>query len=571
MRFKFLFCLLLIVNVLTAQNESKYPQYPYPVKFPIYLSATFGELRNNAFHAGVDIKTGGEIGKKVYAVADGYVSRIGVSPWGYGNAVYITHNDGFTSVYAHLEMFNDKIGKYVKEKQLASKSFAQSLYLKKDEIPVKEGELIGYSGDTGGSGGPHLHYELRDANQRPLNPYLFGFMVNDNIKPSVNGIALYPKELSSVNGSDQPAYFKLKNNGGNYTVEGGDIKVNGTVSFGISAFDQADGSQNKNGVYSINLYADNRLIFSVLFDRYSYDETRYVNSLIDYKKFVNDKIRYVRSEIDEYNILDVYGEKNGYVTVNQSDKVAIKYVVKDYFGTTATVNFTLVGVEPIVEYSDNQYGRAYYRIDGKQEVEVNLGDFTAKIPEKAFYKFEYVLARQIDTIPNIASNAAYILGSEDIPVQKNIEIKIRPADEYASSDKLYIVSIAKNGKFGAVGGKMVDGMMIANIKRFGTYALAVDDTAPTITPDNFNNNSKIIKCKRLKIKIKDKESGIGSYNIHLNGKWVVGAYDAKNDLLFYDVDEFLKYGNNKMEVVVTDAVGNKTSRTYNIIRERQQK
>ena len=269
MRFKFLFCFLLIVNVLMAQKESKYPVYPSPVKFPIYLSATFGELRNNAFHAGVDIKTNGDIGKKVYAVADGYVSRIGVSPWGYGNAVYITHDDGYTSVYAHLEMFNDKIGKYVKQKQLESKSFAQSLYLKKDEIPVKVGELIGYSGDTGGSGGPHLHYELRDANQRPLNPYFFGFKINDNIKPAINGIALYPKELSSVNGSDQAAYFKLKNNGGNYTVEGGDIKVNGTVSFGISAFDQANDSHNKNGVYSIELFVDNRLIFSVLFDRYS--------------------------------------------------------------------------------------------------------------------------------------------------------------------------------------------------------------------------------------------------------------------------------------------------------------
>ena len=567
MRFKLLFCLLLIINVLNAQNKSSYPVYPDPVKIPIYLSATFGELRNNAFHAGVDIKTGGEIGKKVYAVADGYVSRIGVSPYGYGNAVYITHNDGYTSVYAHLEKFNDKIGKYVKQKQLDSKSFAQSLYLKKDEIPVKVGELIGYSGDTGGSGGPHLHYELRDANQRPLNPYFFGFKVNDKIKPTINGIALYPKELSSVNGSDSEAYFKLVNNNGNYTVEKGDIEVNGTVFFGISAFDQADGSQNKNGVYSIELYADNRLIFSVLFERYSYDETRYVNSLIDYKKFVHDKIRYVRTEIDEYNILDIYGEKNGSVTLKNGDKVAMKYVVKDYFGNTSKVSFNLVGVKPIEEYSDNQYSRAYYRVDGKSEVEINLDGFTAKIPEKAFYKFEYVLARQIDTIQNIASDYAYLIGSDDIPIQKNIEIKIRPAEKYADSDKLYMVSVAKNGKFSSAGGKMVDGMMTANIRTFGTYALAIDDTAPTITPDNFKNNSKVIKCKRLKIKIKDTESGIGSYNIYLNGKWVVGAYDAKNNLLFYDVDENLKKGNNKMEIVVTDAVGNKTRKTYNIIRE----
>ena len=567
MRFKLLFCLLLIINVLAAQNKSSYPVYPDPVKIPIYLSATFGELRNNAFHAGVDIKTGGEIGKKVYAVADGYVSRIGVSPYGYGNAVYITHNDGYTSVYAHLEKFNDKIGKYVKQKQLDSKSFAQSLYLKKDEIPVKVGELIGYSGDTGGSGGPHLHYELRDANQRPLNPYFFGFKVNDKIKPTINGIALYPKELSSVNGSDSEAYFKLVNNNGNYTVEKGDIEVNGTVFFGISAFDQADGSQNKNGVYSIELYADNRLIFSVLFERYSYDETRYVNSLIDYKKFVHDKIRYVRTEIDEYNILDIYGEKNGSVTLKNGDKVAMKYVVKDYFGNTSKVSFNLVGVKPIEEYSDNQYSRAYYRVDGKSEVEINLDGFTAKIPEKAFYKFEYVLARQIDTIQNIASDYAYLIGSDDIPIQKNIEIKIRPAEKYADSDKLYMVSVAKNGKFSSAGGKMVDGMMTANIRTFGTYALAIDDTAPTITPDNFKNNSKVIKCKRLKIKIKDTESGIGSYNIYLNGKWVVGAYDAKNNLLFYDVDENLKKGNNKMEIVVTDAVGNETRKTYNIIRE----
>ena len=559
MRFCYFCYFLLIINVLSAQNKTTYPVYPNPVKIPIYLSATFGELRNNAFHAGVDIKTNGKIGYRVYAVADGYVSRICVSPYGYGNAVYITHNDGYTSVYAHLESFNDKIGKFVKQKQLASKTFAQNLFLDKNVIPVKVGEIIGYSGDTGGSGGPHLHYELRDANQKPVNPCFFGFTIEDNIKPTINGIALYPKELSSVNGSDEPAYLKIEDN---MTV-----KANGTVYFGISAYDQADGSSNKNGVYSIELFADNRLIYSVLFDKYSYDETRYVNSLIDYKKFVHDKIRYVRTEIDEYNILDIYGEKNGYVVVNEGDKIAMKYIVKDYSGNISTVNFTLIGDKPLEEYSDNEYSRAYYRVDGKSEVFVNLDGFTAKIPEKAFYKFEYVLARQFDTIPNIASDYAYFIGSEDIPIQKNIEIKIRPAEKHADSDKLYVVSVDKKGKFSAVGGKLVDGMMTANVRKFGTYALAIDNTAPTIKPENFKNNSKVIKCKRLKIKIKDAESGIGSYNINLNGKWVVGAYDAKNDLLFYDVDEFLKIGNNKIEIVVTDAVGNESRKTYNIIRQ----
>ena len=234
----------------------------------------------------------------------------------------------------------------------------------------------------------------------------------------------------------------------------------------------------------------------------------------------------------------------------------MKYVVKDYFNNVSTLNFTLIGDKPLVEYSDNQYSRSFYRVDGKTEVVVGLDGFTATIPEKAFYKFEYVLARQIDTIPNIASDYAYVLGSEEIPVQKNIELDIRPAQKYAGSDKLYVVSIAKDGKFVAQGTK---------VRSLGTFALAVDSVKPKVVPQNFRNNTKVVKCKRLKINIKDNESGIDKYDIYLNGKWVIGAYDAKNNLLYYDVDENLKKGKNKMEVVVTDKVGNETRLVNNII------
>ena len=178
MKVKILIFFLLLCGCLYSQTES-FPQYPNPVKIPVYLSATFAEIRTNAFHAGVDIRTQGVEGKEVFAVADGYVSRIGVSPFGYGKVLYITHDDGFTSVYAHLSKFNKKIGEFVKMKQYENKSFSQNILLEEDVFPVKRGDFLGFTGNSGGSGGPHLHYEIRYTDtQEPVNPLFFGKLLS---------------------------------------------------------------------------------------------------------------------------------------------------------------------------------------------------------------------------------------------------------------------------------------------------------------------------------------------------------------------------------------------------------
>ena len=559
MKVKLLILLVIASFFAYSQQGGGYPCYPLPVKYEIDLSATFGELRNNAFHAGVDIKTGGKVGKSVYAVAGGYVSRIGVSPYGYGKVVYITHDDGFMSVYAHLDSFNSTIGGYVKEKQLESRSFRQNLMLKKDEIRVCAGDFIGLSGDSGGSGGPHLHYEIRDAKtQHPINPYLFGLSIVDNVSPVINGLAVYPEHLSSVNGNESAEYFRLSNNKSDYSVNKGVIKVNGTVTFGISTFDRCENNNNKYGVNSIELFADNELIYSVLFYEFSYDETRSINSLIDYARYVNAKRRYVRTKIDEYNYLSLYEKKDGSVTLKEGDTVAMCFVVKDFFNNTSTLNFILVGDEPLMEYSVNQYNSDVYRVVGDTDYSIELDGLSAFFPKKAFFRFEYVHAFAVDTLKNIASDNAYVIGSMDIPLQKAAEIKIRPSKEFAFSDKLYVATVSDDGSFSSLGGKMVDGMMNVKCMSLGMFALAADTVSPSVKTLNFHDNSNISGVNRLKVKIKDSETGIRSYDIFVNGQWVVGEYDAKNDLLFYDVDGNIRNGSNKIEIVVTDNVGNES-------------
>lgn len=558
MKVKILIIFLLLGNCLHSQTES-FPLYPNPVKIPVYLSATFAEIRTNAFHAGVDIRTQGVEGKEVFAVADGYVSRIGVSPFGYGKVLYITHDDGFTSVYAHLSKFNKKIADFVKMKQYENKSFSQNILLEEDMFPIKRGDFLGFTGNSGGSGGPHLHYEIRYTDtQEPVNPLFFGLKIKDNIKPCIKGLAIYPLENSIVNGSTSPFYT--------YSLDNPSFEVAGDIAFGINVFDQADGSNNKNGPYSIELFADEKLIFSITSYKYSYSETRYVNSLIDYSYFINNKERFIRTEIDEFNKLSIYDVKDGIITVNQGDTLNMKYVVKDYNNNVSILPFTLIGVEsPEIEQNNILPNLSHNIFDGKSS-DINLNGFEAHIPKNAFYRDVTLGVSKIDTIENIFSDYAYRFGSNDVPLHKKIKIRIKVAEEFVDDTLLYVASVDKNGKLSYLGNKYNDDFIEAQTNVLGTYLIAKDDIKPAIKPLNFKSGGLITENWSLRLEIEDKESGIGKYEMLVNGEWVLAEYDAKNKLLIYQIDNHIKKGHNTLEVIVTDMLGNKCVYSTNLQR-----
>ncbi len=566
MKIKLLIFYVLLCNILFAQDKT-YPQYPNPVKIPLSLSATFAELRSNAFHAGVDIRTQGVEGKEVFAVADGYVSRIGVSPFGYGKVIYITHNDGFTSVYAHLSKFNKKINDFVKNKQYEDKSFAQNIILDKHQFPIKRGDYLGLTGNSGSSGGPHLHYEIRyTKSQEPVNPMYFGLKIKDTRKPTIKGLAVYPLENSSVNYADSALYCKVNYENNIYSIENPIIEVSGNVAFGINVFDQADGANNKNGAYSIELYADNELIYKIISDKYSYDETRYINSLIDYSYYVKNNERFIRTEIDEFNKLKLYEKRNGVLNVNQGDTVKMSFVVMDYNKNKSKLNFTLVGGE-LPEFASNQpLPRSYYRIFDGESREIYLDGFEAEIPEFAFYRNVSLNASQIDTMQNIYSDFAYRLGTEEIPMHKRMTIRIRVNEEYVDDTLIYVAAIDKKNKISFLGNKRVDNSIEAKTNVLGTYFITKDSIRPSVKPLNFKNKGSVAENWSLRVEIDDSETGISKYAMYINDEWVLADYDAKNKLLMYQIDKRLKPGNNVLKVVVSDMVGNETIYTATILR-----
>jgi hypothetical protein len=313
MKYKLIYIGLLIYVVLLsgkAIGQNTYPQnyFRNPLDIPISLAGSFGELRPNHFHSGIDIKTNSRENLNVYAVADGYVARIRVSANGFGNALYINHPNGYTSVYGHLNAYNPVIALYLKNMQYAKESFEVDLFPQAHELPVKKGDIVALSGNTGSSGGPHLHFELRETKTEiTINPQLFGYEIEDRVPPAIQAIKLYPLSNSSaINGLNNSASFLVKGKAGNYTLAvSNPIEAHGNIVMGIITSDAQTSAGEKNGVYSIEIKMDGKRYYFHELDKFGFNETRGINSHIDYEERMKSKNTIQRSCVAPNNHLSI--------------------------------------------------------------------------------------------------------------------------------------------------------------------------------------------------------------------------------------------------------------------------
>ena len=553
-RFFLLGFLVLISFLSFSQEDIPKGYFVNPLNGPLVLAGTYGELRSNHFHSGLDIKTQRRVGLPVYASASGTVTRIKISHYGYGKAIYITHPNGYTTVYGHLQKFCQEIEDYVKAAQYKKEKFEIELFPKKGELQIGQGEILAYSGNTGSSGGPHLHFEIRDGNSRPMNPFLFGLSSKDSRRPTIKDIIAYPlDETSSINKNGNPIELRLtQKKDGSYQSE--NISAFGNIGFAIGTIDQLDLANNKNGIYSITTSINGETNFEVKMDKFSFAETRYLNRMIDYGLYKDKRKRVQKLFIEKSNPLSIYTKQidNGMIQVRDSLSYQYQILVNDYAGNQVKVIIPITGVndsivtpKKVKETDDFVYSDQGYNF--------SEGKFDVYIPKGAFYE---------NTFVDIAVDGDELKLHEDlIPVHKNIMVSYDISGYKENDrDKLYLGRLNSRGDVYYTSTKLKDDKLQIGTRILGTYTLAKDTTPPKVKAINFTDGKWMSKYRYLTFEIVDAHSGIKGYRATVNGKFILLEYDPKTKILTHDFnDERVRDTENKLKLIVTDNVGNSTT------------
>lgn len=555
-------CYLSVCSIFAQDYPQDY--FRSPLDIPLYLSGNFGELRSNHFHAGIDIKTQGVEGKKVYAVADGYVSRIKVSPYGYGKALYITHPNGYTSVYGHLQKYSDKIADFVKKAQYQEEKFAIQRFPAPYSIQVKKGDIIAYSGNTGGSGGPHLHFEIRDTkSEHPYNPLFFGFDVKDTRPPEIDAITIFPlNDTSLINGSNQKKRFSAKGYNGQYTLSTPyPISLHGLFGFGIETIDRMSGTHNKYGLHNIQLKHNGSIIYEQQIDEFAFHEGRYLNAHIDYETYIQQRKRVQRSYVLPGNQLRIYKElKNeGKVLFNDGKKHQLTYTLADLYGNHASLSFEVEAQKTQAEQIRDELSNKKVRFFPYNQRNTFIqNDLLVDFPQGVLYEDLYFQFRKEDPHPKTIT-PIYWIHDHHTPLHSYVTVSIKKQglSPYEKSRAL-IVSTTNGRNFYAEGGSWKGDNISVKTRSFGGYAISLDTIPPQIIPINIYPGAKMSDRWSISVKIKDENSGINSYRAEVDGKWILMEYDYKRDMLYYFFDGHLESGKHEFKLTVKDGVGNRS-------------
>jgi hypothetical protein len=550
--------LLFFLTTLFGFSQDKYPEdyFRNPLDIAPIIAGTFGELRSNHFHSGIDIKTQGKQGLKIYATADGYVSRIKVAQYGFGKAIYINHPNGFTTVYAHLSRYSDKIQKYVKSIQYKKEDYQTgSLFIKKNKFPVKKGEIIAFSGDSGSSGAPHLHYEIRNTKtEEILNPLLFGLKPDDTTAPSIQSLKVYPLNNSSrINLQNKSFILPLKSSlKGKYIADR--ISAFGMIGFGINVFDKLDKALNKNGVYSLEMLVNGKRFYYHNVETFSFPESKFINLHIDYEHYKKYKRKYQKTYKETANKLSTYKNlvNDGIIDIKNGLNYTVEIIAKDYNGNTSSLKIPIIGKASNSLFTQ-KIDTTAFKIVAKDFQKFKNKNVTVAFPKNTFYE-DFYLDFKVD-------NGVAQIHTPTIPLDKSFTLTFN-VSKYSEADKeqLYIANM-ENPKYPSFQNtRKKDSTFYTTTKTLGKYSLVADKLAPEIKLLYFKDQQWISELNTIKVKISDNGSGIKNYRATIDGKWILMEYNHKNKILTYNFSDKKLVGSKHIfKIVVSDNVGNTNS------------
>jgi murein DD-endopeptidase MepM/ murein hydrolase activator NlpD len=556
-----------VVNLSNSQPiKNAQPGKPYrpPLNIPLKVTGNFCDIRSNSFHFGLDFSTNEVQGLPVFAVNDGFVSRIKIESGGYGKAVYINHSDGKMSVYSHLVKLCNKLDRFVKNEQYKRKSFSVDLMLEPLQFPVLQGDTIAFSGNAGFSSGPHLHFELRDIiTQCPINCIVPEFQLNDTSIPVIKSLYIYHAENYMSGNLNSKVKVDISGKNGIYKLKNiKPVVISDSDYFGIETYDCIMDQKRKLTFYSLILDIDSSEVFKIVNDKMPFEQAGYVNSYIDFdEKKKNDLTIY---KIFKWQNQDVIifkdSSNNGAIHFNDTLLHKIHFEVSDYSGNKANLEF-------IAKCRSKKGPLSYVKSCKGNFIRWNK-DFTI---QNRFFRIEFPhnslfdnACISIDT--SLCKNTSlnkFTVGNINIPVKKPFRISI-PVNglNHLPKEKLLILNMNDENKPVSLGGEYKNNNITAPAKTFGTFALGIDTIPPRIIPLNIRRGKNMIDEDTIKIKISDTMSGINEYNGTIDDNWVLFEYDAKNDLLTYAFDSSRLALENKkhlLKLAVSDKKGNKST------------